>query len=171
MRFNDTTFSDIETVIKNTVIKVLQKMTGSNFNCLSGLIPLTPEKKYITTIGLYGMSISDIGEEVRIRGSVVLAWDLGVYVEVCNAIFKEKYSEYCEDMKDLGMEILNTVIGNSRSDLKAKGIFIEMSLPNGFLGNQIVTELPEHIMLRETTIDSELGLTNLHVTCGFQNED
>ncbi len=171
MKNDDLIFSMVENVINSTAVKVLNKMTGSEFHSLSGIKRSSNDKNYITTIGLYGTKITETSHEIKIRGNIVLSWNLDVYIKISNAIFKDEYKEYCEDIKDMGMEILNTIVGNSRSELRAKGIFIEMAIPNGFIGNQISTELPDYIMLRETTFESSLGNTQLLVTCGVISED
>lgn len=171
MKTDDLVFSNVETVINATALKVLNKMTGSEFNPLSGIKRSTNDKNYITTIGLYGTKITETSQEIKIRGNIVLSWNLDVYIKISNAIFKDNFKDYCQDIKDLGMEILNTIVGNSRSDLRSKGIFIEMTIPNGFIGSQIPTDLPDYIMLRETTIESIFGNTQLLVTCGVINED
>lgn len=171
MIFDKKVFSVIENILKITSVTVLEKMTKSTYEPLPTAIKSNSSRKYITTIGLYGTCILENSEERKIRGNVVLSWELETYIQICNAIFHEERKEYSDEIKDMGMEILNTIIGNSKPDLRSEGIFLEMALPNGFIGTQVPSDILEKVILNETSIESRFGNTQLLVTCSYAERE
>jgi CheY-specific phosphatase CheX len=77
----------------------------------------------------------------------------------------QEYSSYTEDIDDIGMEIINTVVGNSKRDLRGKSILIEMAIPTGLVGeNKGAIEDLKKAYTRHTHMKSNLGTLTMILT-------
>lgn len=107
------------------------------------------------------MGISGIyegGDEKRkFKGNLVISWSMDTYVKTAGAMLMEEYTEYSDEIADVGMEICNITMGGAKSVLEKIGFHIEMSIPTSMRGKELEYKPPEGIVTISTTLDSSLG--------------
>jgi hypothetical protein len=163
--YKNTVFAPILVEISKMFQVNYQKMTGITAAVSKDATLGEQQKTYSTSMGLNGHFKLDDGQKIPIKGNAVLCWGLDGYVKMAGKFLGEEYTEYCSDIEDIGMEILNTAIGNSKNPLSEKKIFIEMSLPNSIVGVQELTDLGNKAMAAKIFFDSEYGKILLIVSC------
>lgn len=142
----------------------------SVYNVMTTLNPVAIESKdlnefksnYTTTMGLNG-TIQVEDKNIEIRGSVIISWVMSSYLNMAGLIMGEQYTEYCSDIDDIGMEVLNTTIGNAKAKLNDLGIFIKMSLPTGFIGMEKIKESTKNLFSETRVFNTDGGKVCLMV--------
>jgi len=122
-------------------------------------------RNYSTTMGLNGFFTNDKNEKVKFKGNAVISWQLDGYLKMASRIMGEEYTEFCADVNDVGMEVLNTAVGNSKALLGKNNIFIGMSLPTAYLGNQFFMERSQNIFSETHVFDTSVGKLCIIVNC------
>lgn len=158
-------FLDIESAMLITAESVLKKITGYDFLYIPEKKISTNKIKYITTIGLIGIYIKPDLKEVKIHGSLTFSWEMETYLVIANKFLGTNYQEYDEEIADVGMEILNTVLGNSKPELRKSDIFLELSIPTGYLSTHMFTDLKEDTEMRSSRLNSSIGNTDIVFSC------
>ncbi|MBT3586234.1 MAG: chemotaxis protein CheX [Halobacteriovoraceae bacterium] len=64
------------------------------------------------------------------RGQFVISFPTSTYLKVASAMLMEEYTEFNEEIADVGAEICNMIIGNAKGELVRKGYEIEMAIPS-----------------------------------------
>ena len=64
----------------------------------------------------------------------VLSFPMETYLKVASAMLMEEYTEYSEEIEDVGNEITNIVMGNAKRFLNDMGYTTSMAVPNLIVG-------------------------------------
>ncbi|MFP6836317.1 MAG: chemotaxis protein CheX, partial [Pseudomonadales bacterium] len=68
------------------------------------------------------------------KGNIAVSFPEATYLKVASAIFEEEYSEYSDDISDLGAEIINMIVGNAKRELEEMGFTSNMAIPSSISG-------------------------------------
>jgi CheY-specific phosphatase CheX len=155
----------IESILVSNLTRVYQTMVNEK------LLPITLENTeifkecYTAVIDLNGVSSDDDDVKTKINANLSLTWDIPGYIKMASMFMGQEYSSYTEDIDDIGMEIINTVVGNSKRDLRGKSILIEMAIPTGLVGeNKGAIEDLKKAYTRHTHMKSNLGTLTMILT-------
>jgi CheY-specific phosphatase CheX len=150
-------FEVIDDSVVTTFKSIYKTMTGLDVKPfdLKNLNDFT--RNYSTTMGLNGYFTNDKNEKLKFRASAVITWQIESYLKMASRIMGEEYKEFCADINDVGMEVLNTTVGNSKPLLSKNNVVVEMSLPTGFVGNQFFVESSTNIYSKMHIFDTEIG--------------
>lgn len=107
-------------------------------------------------IGLTGIVEKD-GETAEFTGMLVLSFPFETYLKVASAMLMDEYSEYSDEIADVGAEITNIITGNAKRDLSALGFKIEMSVPTSISGKDHHIKYPDKTNVIMIPMDSAHG--------------
>jgi CheY-specific phosphatase CheX len=148
-------------LIDSTSIEIFKKIYETLTQSKPLLEKLSIKKKFINyycaSMGITGSYLNEKNEQIKIRGSYLIYWKIEDYVKVASRFLSEEYTEYSKDIEDVGMEILNTLVGNLKNPLKVQGVFINMSLPTAFIGNHHITRNKDCIYQKNLAFTSNIG--------------
>ena len=82
-----------------------------------------------SVMGITGTFNAD-GSNKEIRGMFILSWPYETYIKMANAMLMESFTEYSEEISDVGGEITNMIMGNAKRELREIGYCIDMSIPS-----------------------------------------
>lgn len=91
------------------------------------------------------------------KGSLVISWPRQSYINAASAMLMEDYTEYNEEISDVGLEICNITMGNAKNILNQLGYFIEMSIPNSIYGEKHEINSQKGVVTIVTPFKCELG--------------
>jgi len=74
------------------------------------------------------------GEDREFQGMFLLTWETEVYVKIASAMLMEEYTDFNDQIEDVGAEIANIVTGNAKRTLAQMGFKIEMAVPSTVTG-------------------------------------
>lgn len=114
--------------------------------------------------GSYSPKIAAEAGAKHFQGNLVLSWPTECFYKSAGAMLMEEYTEYHEDMADVGMEICNITMGNAKKVLTPMGYAIEMSIPTSIRGEQIELKVQEGIVTISTPMESALGVFNVDLS-------
>ena len=99
-------------------------------------------------MGLTGIIEVD-GTEKDFRGMMVISFPFSTYLKVASAMLMDEFTEYSDDIADVGAEIANIITGNAKRDLKDKGYSIDMAVPTTISGKEHCIKYPDktHVIL------------------------
>jgi chemotaxis protein CheX len=92
-------------------------------------------------LGLNG-EIDRNGKKVSYRAMLVLSWPYATYLKVASAMLMDNFTEYTEDISDVGGEICNMIMGNAKRDLALKGYSSNMAIPSMIEGARHCIKYP-----------------------------
>ncbi len=107
------------------------------------------------------------GEKKGFRGSLALSWPEEVYLKSAGAMLMEEFSEYSDEIADVGMEICNITMGNAKKTLSQEGYLIEMSIPTSVKGKNLEIKAQDGIVTIATPLESELG--TFHIELSYED--
>ena len=87
-------------------------------------------------LGLNGVVNKD-GNEKNYRAMLVMSFPYATYLKVAGAMLMEEYTEFNEEIRDVGGEITNMIMGNAKRELGTMGYTSNMAIPS-------IIEGPEH---------------------------
>ena len=154
----------IDQSITSTFSSIYKTMTNVDIHEVS-LPNLNDFKRnYSTTMGLNG-TISVDSKKIPLKGSVIITWEMNGYIKMAGMMMGETYTEYTSDIDDIGMEILNTTVGNAKVKLNELGVQIQMSLPTGFISLEKIGEIGKNVFSAIHVFHSDAGKICLIVNC------
>lgn len=80
-------------------------------------------------IGLSGEVTKD-GAAKKYRAMLVISFPYDTYIKVAGAMLMETYTEFNEEIRDVGGEICNMIMGNAKRDLAGIGYTTDMAIPS-----------------------------------------
>ena len=80
------------------------------------------------TIALAGITNKD-GKEIPYEAMLVISFPFDTYFKVADIMLSEVYTEFVPEIRDLGAEITNMVMGNAKSDLTKVGYTTNNTIP------------------------------------------
>lgn len=126
--------------------------------------------EYCSSIGLNGKIVNSSGEKF-FKGQFVFSCPKNVIVNIANELLMDKHEDFSEEIKDVGSEIVNMILGNAKKTLNPLGYKLEMSIPTVILGN---TKIAPPNSCKAITIPIESKLGNMQIDLCFntlQEED
>ena len=128
---------------------------------------LTPEKPGIKTkkkaAGFYSAIMGINGryqnahDKKSFKGTLVLSWPKDVYLKTASAMLFEEFTEFNDEIADVGLEICNITMGNAKQSLAEDGFFIEMSIPTSVKGEDHEISAQEGVVTISTPVNCDLG--------------
>lgn len=125
----------IETIIINNLNRVYEALVNEKLNLVNFENLDFLKDSYKTMIDMNGNFTTNDDDKIVIKSNLTLIWDTTGYLKMASSFMGQEYSSFHEDINDVGMEILNTVVGNSKRDLRGQGILIEMAIPTAIVGD------------------------------------
>ncbi len=107
-------------------------------------------------IGMNG-TLESSGEIKDFRGQISISFSKDVYIKIASRMLMEEYTEYSDEISDVGAEIINIVMGNAKKDLAPLGYKIGMATPSTFRGKDLEMKSSKNTTTIETTISADLG--------------
>jgi chemotaxis protein CheX len=92
-------------------------------------------------IGLSGDLEKD-GIKMPYKAMLVISFPYETYFKVASVMLSETYTSYHPDIRDLGGEIVNMVMGNAKRDLKTLGYTSNMAIPSLIEGKSHSIQYP-----------------------------
>ncbi len=86
-----------------------------------------------STIGINGTVDRD-GEELDFKGQFVITFPKPCYLKIAGAMLGEEYEDLNSEINDVGAEICNMIIGNTKRDLTQLGFKLNMAIPSTIIG-------------------------------------
>lgn len=131
--------------------------------------PLTPQKPVMkerstsksdiyVVMGLNGLVKSEDGKERVFKGMMVLGFPKETYVKIASAMLMAEYTDYNDEIKDVGAEIANITTGNAKKILSQIGFKIEMSIPSTVIGDACHIEYPKGTNVIEIPFQGNVGI-------------
>jgi chemotaxis protein CheX len=107
-------------------------------------------------LGLSG-ELEKNGSKVQYRAMLVISFPYQTYFQMASTMLGETYTEYVPDIRDLGGEIVNMIMGNAKRDLKTLGYTSNMAIPSIIegKGHSIIYPANTHVIL--IPINSAIG--------------
>ena len=136
-----------------------QKPTIKNDNLSRGDIS--------AVLGLTG-KIERNGKERDFKAMLVLSWPYQTYFKIASAMLMETFSEYCEEIADVGGEISNMIMGNAKRDLATLGFKSNMAIPSMIEGKDHTIKYPPGTTIIMIPINSAHG--NMYMELCFRDE-
>jgi chemotaxis protein CheX len=68
------------------------------------------------------------------KGMLVLSWPYDSYIKTASAMLMETYTEFSDEIADVGAEISNMIMGNAKKVLNPLGYSINMAIPSTVSG-------------------------------------
>ncbi|MDO9182899.1 MAG: chemotaxis protein CheX [Bacteriovorax sp.] len=99
-------------------------------------------------LGLSG-ELEKNGSKCQYKAMLVVSFPYDTYFKVASAMLGEAYTAYVPDIKDLGGEIVNMIMGNAKRDLKTMGYSSNMAIPSMIEGKDHSINYPTgtHVVL------------------------
>ena len=92
-------------------------------------------------LGLSGV-VSKDGEDKNYRAMLVMSFPYETYLKVAGAMLMEEYTEFNEEIRDVGGEITNMIMGNAKRELGGMGYTSNMAIPSIIEGKSHTIKYP-----------------------------
>ena len=83
------------------------------------------------------------GQKIPYKGMLVISWPYDTYIKIASAMLMETYTEYNEEIADVGGEICNMIMGNAKRDLAGMGYTSNMAIPSMIQGEKHTLTYPQ----------------------------
>ncbi len=80
------------------------------------------------SLGVTGTVETD-GKTISYQAMMVLSWPEATYLKIASAMLYEEFTEYVEEIQDVGGEISNMIMGNAKATLSTMGYTTSMAIP------------------------------------------
>jgi len=91
------------------------------------------------------------------QGMLVISWPYDTYLKVASAMLMDTFTEYNNDIADVGGEICNMVMGNAKRDLSTLGYKVDMAIPSMIEGRGHTIKYPTGTIVIVIPIKSAHG--------------
>lgn len=99
-----------------------------------------------------------VGELLQpFKGMMVLSFSTAIYLKVSGAMLMGEYTEFNDDIRDVGAEISNITTGNAKKVLRNMGYIIDMSIPSTVVGINHEIQYPGNTQTVVIPFDSSHG--------------
>lgn len=92
-------------------------------------------------IGING-TITNDGTTERFKGMLVISWPYETYFKIATSMLMEEFTEYNEEIADVGGEICNMIMGGAKRQLSELGYSTEMAIPSMIEGKGHTIKYP-----------------------------
>ncbi len=93
-------------------------------------------------LGISG-EIDKDGEKKVYKGMLVISFPFDTYFKVASAMLMDTFTEFNDEIADVGGEICNMVMGNAKRDLNTMGYTSNMAIPSMISGKDHSIKYPE----------------------------
>lgn len=107
-------------------------------------------------LGLNG-KLTKNGEEKNYRAMLVMSFPYETYIKIAGAMLMEEYTEFNEDIRDVGGEICNMIMGNAKRELNTLGYDCNMAIPSIIEGKGHTIKYPNSTTVILIPINSAHG--------------
>ena len=83
------------------------------------------------------------GKKIPYKGMLVISWPYETYIKIASAMLMETYTEYNDEISDVGGEICNMIMGNAKRDLAGMGYSSNMAIPSMIEGSNHSLAYPQ----------------------------
>ncbi len=97
------------------------------------------------------------GLKKSFKGNLMISWSMDSYVKTASAMLMEDFTDYNDEIADVGMEICNITMGGAKAVLNTKGYLIEMSIPTSMRGKELQYKPQEGVVTISTILNSTIG--------------
>lgn len=105
-----------------------------------------------------GMNGSFTNDPTKLfQGLLVLSFSEDVYIKLASSMLMEEYTVYSDEIADVGAELANIILGNSKQPLFEMGYKLGMTTPTTIRGKNHEIKYPNNTTVIETTIDTAKG--------------
>ena len=127
----DTTFIDFSKPFVEATKNIFNTMVFCKIEAQKPAIKADALSKGDITavLGLSG-ELAKNGKTVPYKAMLVLSFPYATYLKIASAMLGETYTDYHEDIRDLGGEMVNMIMGNAKRDLKTLGFSSNMAIPS-----------------------------------------
>lgn len=108
------------------------------------------------TLGLTGVRTKDT-QEVNYSAMLVLSWPYDTYIKTSSAMLMEEYTEFNEEIFDVGGEICNMIMGNAKKVLSQQGYNTNMAVPTITEGTNHTIKYPDGTTVVTIPIETKHG--------------
>jgi chemotaxis protein CheX len=112
---------------------------------------------YTAFIGLNGNLNKENGMNIKFYGSLVISWTKESYLELASGFLGEEYQDLTDDIKDLGMEVINMTVGGAKTLVTNLGYKIDLSLPSSVIGPNIKLQTEKNVINILVPINTSTG--------------
>lgn len=117
----------------------------------------TMSKGDVTAVlGLSG-ELEKNGKTQPYKAMLVISFPYETYFRVASAMLGETYTEFHPDIRDLGGEIVNMIMGNAKRDLKTLGYSSNMAIPSMIEGKDHNIRYPSGTTVVLIPFETPLG--------------
>lgn len=95
-----------------------------------------------SVLGLNG-EVTINGETRHYKAMLVLSWPYDTYYKVASAMLMDTFTEYNDEIADVGGEIANMIMGNAKRDLGGMGYTSNMAIPSMIEGKDHSIKYPD----------------------------
>lgn len=81
-------------------------------------------------LGLSGEMTKNSDDPKPYRAMLVISWPYDTYFKVASAMLMDTFTEYNDEISDVGGEICNMIMGNAKRDLGGMGYTSNMAIPS-----------------------------------------
>jgi len=114
-----------------------------------------------------GGTLNRDGAEIPFQGLLCLSLSKETYIKISNKMLGSEYTDIHDDIKDVGNEINNMMMGNAKSVLNDQGYKIEMSIPSIIFGKDHEINYPKDTVIVLIPMKTEFG--DLYVEICYQD--
>lgn len=108
-------------------------------------------------IGMSG-TFEDGEKSNEFKGQFVISFPMETYLKAASAMLMEEYTEYNDEIADVGAEICNIIIGNTKRELSEMGFKIEMAIPSTVMGKDHKIKYPTGVHVVLIPVESKHGI-------------
>jgi len=91
------------------------------------------------------------------KAMLVLSWPHETYFKVASAMLMETFTEYTNEIADVGAEIANMIMGNTKRELTTMGYTTNMAIPSMIEGTGHSIKYPDNTTVILIPINSAHG--------------
>lgn len=91
------------------------------------------------------------------KAMLVIAFPYDTYIRTASAMLMEEYTEYNDEIADVGGEICNMIMGNAKRDLKEMGYTTNMAIPSMVEGKNHSIHYPSKTTVVLIPIETDHG--------------
>lgn len=103
------------------------------------------------------------------KGALVLSWPEECYIKSAGAMLMEDFTEFCDEIADVGMEVCNITMGNAKKHLAEEGYLIEMSIPTSVKGKNHQFKAQDGVVTIVTPLECSFG--KLFIELNYEDFD
>lgn len=108
-------------------------------------------------IGMNGTLVKEGQEDKDFKGQLLVSFKEDVYLKIASAMLMEEFTEYNDEVADVGGEIVNIVMGNAKKTLIPTGYEVGMATPSTIRGVDVEIKYPSKTTVIQSKIESSLG--------------